>query len=67
MAEFYLIGNKWFDDHMKHFCNFTGELKSPACHASPLIDKDIEALERCMTRISNISKSIRKRINKKKK
>lgn len=67
MAEFYLIGNKWFDGHVRHCHSFNQELDSAACHASPLTSKDAEDIRKCMICIANISKRIAKRINKTKK
>lgn len=67
MAEFHLIGNKWFDGHIKHCHSLNQELRSAACHASPLTDKDAEDIHKCMIRMANISKRIAKRINKNKK
>ena len=67
MAWFNLIGNKWFDNHIKNFYSFTQELNSAACHTSPLTEKDVESLRKCMERVAKISETISKRVNKKKK
>lgn len=67
MTMFCLIGNKWFDNHIKYFHNFTQELNSAACHASPLTEKEVESLRKCMERVAKISTAINKRVNKKKK